>query len=137
VDLHSRRAFIRPATSKTRQGRTVFFSESTGGMMNRLLEVRPEEWDNETPVFCTSYGDRWNTHAWTIQLRRYSEKAGLKRFSAYDLRHQHALEALRNGMDVFSLQRGMGHSTLSMTEKYHTLPCRTTICGEPMKRLPR
>jgi site-specific recombinase XerD len=45
----------------------------------------------------------------------------LKRFSSYDLRHQYALEALRGGMDVFSLQRSMGHSTLSMTEKYLAL----------------
>lgn len=121
VDLHTRRAFIRPATSKTRQGRTIFFSESTWSMLKRLVEVRPEEWSNDLPLFCTGYGEPWNTHSWTVQLRRYAEKAGLKRFSAYDLRHQHALEALRNGMNVFELQKGMGHSTLSMTEKYLAL----------------
>lgn len=119
IDTHLRRAAVRAAVAKTRQHRTVFFSEPTARHLDRLLEVRP--WDGSVPVFCTSSGETWNTHAWTVQLRRYANKAGLKRFSAYDLRHQYALEALRGGMDVFSLQRSMGHSTLSMTEKYLAL----------------
>ena len=119
IDTHLRRAAVRAAIAKTRQGRTVFFSEPTARHLDRLLEVRP--WDGSVPVFCTSSGEAWNTHAWTVQLRRYANKAGLKRFSSYDLRHQYALEALRGGMDVFSLQRSMGHSTLSMTEKYLAL----------------
>ena len=121
IDAHLRRAVIRAATAKTRTGRTVYFSEKTAVMIERLIQVRPQEWENEAPVFCTSYGGEWNTHAWTVQLRRYAQKAGLKRFSAYDLRHQHAIEYLRNGGDVFTLQKGMGHSTLSMTEKYLAL----------------
>ena len=121
IDTHLRRAVIRASTSKTRNGRTVYFSGKTAEIMDRLLSVRPEEWRNDVPVFCTSYGGEWNTHAWTVQLRRYAQKCGLKRFSAYDLRHQYAIEYLRNGGDVFTLQRGMGHSTLAMTEKYLAL----------------
>ena len=119
IDTHLRRAAIRAAIAKARQGRTVFFSQPTADLLDRLLEVRP--WDGSVPVFCTSSGDVWQTSRWTTQLRRYAIKAGLKRFSPYDLRHQFALQALRNGMDVFSLQRSMGHSTLSMTEKYLAL----------------
>ena len=121
VDTHLRRASVRASTSKTLKPRTVFFSQPTAEMIDRLIEARPEEWTGAVPVFCTSYGDEWSTHSWTVQLRRYAEKAGLKRFSAYDLRHKYALEALRNGMDVFSLQRSMGHSTLTMTEQYLAL----------------
>ena len=121
IDAHLRRAVIRAATAKTRTGRNVYFSERTAAMIDRLIQVRPQEWDNAVPVFCTSYGNAWNTHAWTVQLRRYAQKAGLKRFSAYDLRHQYAIQYLRNGGDVFTLQRGMGHSTLSMTERYLAL----------------
>lgn len=121
VDTRTRKAFIRPATAKTRQGRTVYFSEHTAAFLIHLIEVRPEEWDNETPIFCTVFGDRWSSQEWTIALAKYAKKAGLKRFSAYDLRHQHALESLRNGMDVFSLQRGMGHANISMTQRYIAL----------------
>lgn len=121
VDTRLRRAIVRAATSKTLKGRTVYFSPHTASMIDRLMDARPEEWGEDTPLFCTSYGDRWNTHGWTVQLRRYAVKAGLKRFSAYDLRHQYALEALRGGMDVFSLQRTMGHTTLTVTQGYIAL----------------
>lgn len=121
IDIHLQRAVIRASTAKTRQRRTVYFSQPTASMLDRLLNVRPEEWEDGVPVFPTSYGEAWSTHGWTLQLRRYATKAGLKRFSAYDLRHQFALESLRNGMDVFSLQKAMGHSTLSMTERYLAL----------------
>ena len=121
VDTRLRRAIVRAATSKTLKGRTVYFSPHTASMIDRLMDARPEEWGEDTPLFCTSYGDRWNTHGWTVQLRRNPVKAGLKRFSAYDLRHQYALEALRGGMDVFSLQRTMGHTTLTVTQGYIAL----------------
>ena len=121
IDTTLCRAVIRAATAKTRQARNVFFSERTAAVVERLIQARPEEWENAVPVFCTSYGGQWSTHAWTTQLRRYAQKAGLKRFSSYDLRHQFAIQYLRNGGDVFTLQRSLGHNTLTMTERYLAL----------------
>lgn len=122
IDLSACRVRIRAATSKTRTGRTVFFSDHVRHLLERLLAVRPEEWNEEkAPVFCSSYGTPMDTHTWTVQLRRYAQKAGLSRFSAYDLRHQHAIDYLRNGGDVMTLQKGMGHATLDMTRQYLAL----------------
>lgn len=121
VDLQTRRALVKAAVSKTRKARTIFFCEGTARVLQRLLDARPKAWEEDTPIFCTAYGTQWSTHAWSVNLRRYAKAAGLKHLSAYDLRHQHAIEALRNGMNVFALQKGMGHSTLSMTEKYLAL----------------
>ena len=121
VDCRAGTAIIRPGTSKTRTGRAVFFNPTTAGAIQRVINVRPEEWGKEIPIFCTSYGTPWNSRAWTGQLSRYAKKAGLPRFSAYDIRHQHAIQYLRNGGDAFTLQKGMGHHTMSMTRKYLAL----------------
>ena len=121
VDINARYAVIRATTAKTRKTRTVFFSEHTVAVLKKLVAVRPEEWSADAPIFCTSYGTAWSTHAWSVQLRRYAEKAGLKRFSAYDLRHKHALEYLRNGGDVMTLSAEMGHSSLETTQGYLAL----------------
>ncbi len=121
IDVHLCRAVIRAATAKTRQARNVFFSERTAAVVEGLIQARPEEWNNTVPVFCTSYGGQWSTHAWTTQLRRYAQKAGLKRFSSYDLRHVYAVQYLRSGGNAFLLQRSMGHSTMAMTMQYLAL----------------
>jgi site-specific recombinase XerD len=51
----------------------------------------------------------------------YGKKAGLKRCYAHKLRHTSSVMYLRNGGDVFSLQKKLGHRSLSMTRHYSNL----------------
>ena len=55
-----------------------------------------------------------------IIMKKYSERAGITgiRCSPHTLRHTAAVRFLRNGGDVFSLQRMLGHSSLEMTRHY-------------------
>ena len=51
----------------------------------------------------------------------YGKKAGLKRCYAHKLRHTSSVMYLRNGGDVFSLQKKLGHRSLVMTRHYSNL----------------
>lgn len=74
-------------------------------------------------VFLTQTG-RMVTKA-TIQkkMAEYGRKAGLVgvRCSPHTLRHTAAVNFLRNGGDVFSLQKILGHASLEMTRRYCAL----------------
>lgn len=53
-------------------------------------------------------------------MKEYSKKLGY-RVTPYDLRHTFALYSLREGMNVFALQRILGHTDLTMTKRYLAL----------------
>lgn len=54
-------------------------------------------------------------------ISHYGKKAGLKRCYPHKLRHTSSVLYLRNGGDVFSLQKKLGHSSLQMTRHYANL----------------
>jgi len=56
----------------------------------------------------------------TVAVRRLSIKVGVEsaKLGPHTFRHTFAMEYLRNGGDVFSLKRILGHSQLKTTERY-------------------
>jgi site-specific recombinase XerD len=71
-------------------------------------------------LFLTREGERLTRNRVGAILQRYGRRAGITgvRVSPHTLRHTAAVSFLRNGGDVFSLQRLLGHSSLEMTRHY-------------------
>ena len=71
-------------------------------------------------LFLTQDGRPLTKNRADTMMKCYGKKAGLAgvRCSPHTLRHTFAISYLRNGGDVFSLQRILGHSSLEMTRRY-------------------
>lgn len=73
--------------------------------------------ENNNRLFQTRSGEPLSTLGLKILIKRLGDKANVK-VHPHKLRHTFAISFLRAGGDVFSLQYLMGHSTLSMTQRY-------------------
>jgi site-specific recombinase XerD len=121
INLKGKEIHIRAENAKTRVARTLPISEHTTKALQKLIESRPDDWDDSTaPVFCNWSGQPLHVPSWRWRLVHYGMKLDHK-ISPYDLRHSFALNFLRNGGNVFALQRIMGHADLSMTKRYIAL----------------
>ncbi len=103
---------------KGRKERSVPIGETTKSAMAAYARVRQR---TDLPFFFLSRGGRpMNNRYVQVAMRKYGGKAGITgvRVSPHTLRHTFAIEYVKNGGDVFSLQAILGHSTLEMVMNY-------------------
>jgi site-specific recombinase XerD len=99
------------------KGRAVFMGAKTRRALTAYLRYRPDLKDPD-PLWATLQGGRL-THAGIREiLRRRAQRAGIAEPSLHSFRRAFALSSLRNGVDVYALQRLMGHSDLSVLRRY-------------------
>jgi len=89
-------------------------------LMKYQLKYRPEPMGTDN-FFLRHDGRPVKDKAIQGLISAYGKKAGLERCYAHKLRHTSAVAYLRNGGDVFSLQRKLGHRSLAMTRRYSNL----------------
>jgi integrase/recombinase XerD len=53
------------------------------------------------------------------KLASVSPRANFRRFRFHDLRHLFAVEALRDGMDIYTLSKHLGHTSVKTTEDHY------------------
>jgi site-specific recombinase XerD len=117
IDFANQQILVREAYSKTKTLRALPLSHRVMQEIRKLIFARHEEWGNEVPVFCTFSGHRMTSGNMQEKFRWYSEKLGVS-VTPYHLRHTFALWFVRNGGNLFALQKIMGHAKLDMTRNY-------------------
>jgi integrase/recombinase XerD len=111
-------------------GREVFVGKSSRAAIWKYIALSSDK--DAQPLFQTIKQRSMNRHSLRSMLRRLGLRAGVNKTHAHRFRHTFAIQYLRNGGDVFSLQRLLGHSTLAMVNRYLAI-ARTDI-AEAHKR---
>jgi site-specific recombinase XerD len=114
VDLATGAVMIRQG--KGRKPRMVFLGRKTIRAIRGYLRYRK---DNNPALWISTQGERMSYSALRCFLRRRAEQIGLKSIpTPHDFRRAFALVMLRNGVDIFALQKLMGHSDLQILRRY-------------------
>ncbi len=119
VDMNSGVIQIRPYKSGIKsKPRTIPIGTGTRKIIWRYLTERDDKYQ---PVFATKNGDVVTTENLLLLIRRLGIRAGVVGAHPHRFRHTFAITFLRNGGDVFTLQRLLGHSSLEIVRHYLNL----------------
>ena len=98
--------------------RIVYFSRATARAIWRYIQ---HERPNDSPhpnLFLTIHGRPLRPYRLRQNLHRLGERAGVTNVHPHRFRHTFAIQYLRNGGDIFTLQRLLGHTSLRMVRHY-------------------
>ena len=115
VDLSSSKIKV---IGKGRKERIVYLDKKAARYVWRYRAERENVSDDD--FFFVSYSsERQMTRSQIYRLvHRAGKRAGIGEITVHQLRHTFAVEYLRNGGDVFTLQQRLGHSSLKQTRRY-------------------
>jgi site-specific recombinase XerD len=115
IDLQSGTLMIR--SGKGRKPRVTFLGAKSRRELMRYLRIRGELALSD-PLFASDKGKELRYESLRDILRRRAKEAGIEAPTLHSFRRGFALDSLRNGADVYSLQRLMGHADLSVLRRY-------------------
>ncbi|MDE2125283.1 MAG: tyrosine-type recombinase/integrase [Armatimonadetes bacterium] len=118
VDFQARRCGV---VGKGNKRRMVPFGKTAAKSLWNYLKAEPQE--PGEPLFMSERGERLTRSGLRLLFVRLGRSARLQaaRCSPHTFRHTFAVEFLRAGGNVFTLQQILGHTSLTMTNRYVAL----------------
>ncbi|MBQ4580759.1 MAG: tyrosine-type recombinase/integrase [Clostridia bacterium] len=118
LDLRDRSLHLPADKTKGRKARTVFFSSKTARELKYWLQYRDRYCDSDYLFPVKNSGFMLHVSDFEKNSAKYCRRAGItKRVSPHTLRNNFAKRCLLSGMDIYSLSRILGHSSIEVTEQ--------------------
>jgi len=115
ADVDCIRGDVLVRQGKGRKPRTVFTGKRTRKALRAYKLARTS--DNPA-LFVTDEGERMEYEGLRAVMTRRAKRAGVEPPNLHSFRRFFALNCLRNGMDIFTLQKLMGHADLQILRRY-------------------
>lgn len=119
IDIDKRIILIPGEIAKSKKDRYVFFGNSTAALLRKWLQYRDRYTESNGFVFVAKRsGKPLDVKAFETNFRKYKELSKIdKNISPHALRNNFARRCLMRGMDIYTLSKILGHSSVAVTEK--------------------
>jgi site-specific recombinase XerD len=121
ADLDTQRGAIQVKLGKGRKDRVVFLGAKSLRSLMKYLRTRPDAKPGDAIWLSEKMHERLTLWGLEHVLLRLGKRAGVEHANPHTFRRSFALWSLRSGMDIFSLQRLMGHADLTVLHRYLAL----------------
>lgn len=120
IDMIHKQISLSAQSSKGRQQHKIYFSNATARAIELLIEISKERRNNNTFLFLTHEGSKFNSDTFRKELKKYASKAGIKgvRVSPHTFRHFFAITYLNNGGSLPALMKLLDHKDITTTMRY-------------------
>lgn len=102
-------------SGKGRKPRNVYLGDKSRQVLKRYMKLRS---DLNPALWVSRSGERLTETGLRMMLRRRAAQAGTPVPSPHDFRRAFALERWRAGMDILTLSKLMGHTSLQVLSRY-------------------
>lgn len=104
-------------SGKGNKDRQLHLAQSAKNAIDEYFKIRNSK---ENALFVSQKNNRMSVSAIQNVVKKYIAKAGLdvNKYSAHKLRHTAATLTYKNNHDILSLQKMLGHSDVSTTQRY-------------------
>lgn len=143
LDWHNRQVIIRKslAANSDEVGHTKSGKERRVPMRDALMaalkEIRGLRHLQGGRVFALPNGKPYSLDQLHERLWSSCRRAGVREVRWHDLRHSFASQLIASGVDIVSVQRWLGHSSIAMTMRYAHLAPGAGDAIEVLDRAPR
>ena len=118
LELARKRINLRAEETKGRKDRTVYFSSKTEAVLRRWLQFKDRYVESDYLFPVKEHGGSIGVGNFETNFKRYINRAGLnEEYCPHCLRNNFAKRCLMNGMDIFTLSKILGHSSVEVTEQ--------------------
>ena len=118
ITLSGKRILLRSEITKGRKDRVVFFSPKTERILRRWIQFKDRYVESDY-LFPAKYsGNPIQVSNFETNFKHYLLRAGINEtITPHCLRNNFAKRCLMNGMDIYTLSKILGHSSVTVTEQ--------------------
>lgn len=118
IDLYERTIRLPAENTKGRKDRTVFFSQRMTRELRRWLQYKDSMCQSKYAFPVKETGFMLKVGNFERNFRNYLARTSIeKHISPHTLRNNFAKRCLMSGMDIYTLSRILGHSSVKITEQ--------------------